>query len=325
MKSFNSGLFKKGGYNGKSRCKTKKRRAQTKMTLALFSMMLPGFIYLIINNYIPMAGLTIAFKRFDYSKGIWGSDWAGLSNFTYLFKTQDALNIIRNTIGYNLVFIILGNILAVAIAIMLNNLRGTMNKKIYQTVILIPYLISMVVVYYIVFGFLCQENGFLNKLIVSMGGEPISWYTTSKYWPFILTIVNLWKGFGYSSILYYATVIGIDSSLYEAATVDGANKWKQIWHVTLPGLKGTIITMVLLNLGRMFYSDFGLFYQVPMRSGLISSVTDTIDVFVYKGLTQLNDVGRASAAGFLQSVLGFILVLTANYIVRKIDEENALF
>ena len=309
----------------KTAAKPRKKRVQTKMTLALFSMMLPGFIYLLINNYIPMAGLTIAFKRFDYSKGIWGSEWCGFDNFTYLFKTQDALNIIRNTIGYNLVFIILGNVLAVAVAIMLNNLRGQMNKKIYQTVIVIPYLISMVVVSYIVFGFLSQENGFLNKLIVSMGGDPISWYTTSKYWPFILVIVNLWKGFGYSSILYYATVIGIDSSLYEAATVDGANKWKQIWHVTLPGLKGTIITMVLLNLGRMFYTDFGLFYQVPMRSGLISSVTDTIDVFVYKGLTQLNDVGRASAAGFLQSVLGFVLVLTANYIVRKIDEDNALF
>ena len=309
----------------KTAAKPRKKRVQTKMTLALFSMMLPGFIYLLINNYIPMAGLTIAFKRFDYSKGIWGSEWCGFDNFTYLFKTQDALNIIRNTIGYNLVFIILGNVLAVAVAIMLNNLRGQMNKKIYQTVILIPYLISMVVVSYIVFGFLSQENGFLNKLIVSMGGDPISWYTISKYWPFILVIVNLWKGFGYSSILYYATVIGIDSSLYEAATVDGANKWKQIWHVTLPGLKGTIITMVLLNLGRMFYTDFGLFYQVPMRSGLISSVTDTIDVFVYKGLTQLNDVGRASAAGFLQSVLGFVLVLTANYIVRKIDEDNALF
>lgn len=309
----------------KTAAKPRKKRVQTKMTLALFSMMLPGFIYLLINNYIPMAGLTIAFKRFDYSKGIWGSEWCGFDNFTYLFKTQDAVNIIRNTIGYNLVFIILGNVLAVAVAIMLNNLRGQMNKKIYQTVILIPYLISMVVVSYIVFGFLSQENGFLNKLIVSMGGDPISWYTISKYWPLILVIVNLWKGFGYSSILYYATVIGIDSSLYEAATVDGANKWKQIWHVTLPGLKGTIITMVLLNLGRMFYTDFGLFYQVPMRSGLISSVTDTIDVFVYKGLTQLNDVGRASAAGFLQSVLGFVLVLTANYIVRKIDEDNALF
>ncbi|NBJ92662.1 ABC transporter permease [Parablautia muri] len=305
--------------------KRKNIARNARMTLALFSMMLPGLIYLIINNYIPMAGLVIAFKRFDYSKGIWGSDWAGLSNFTYLFKTNDAFNIIRNTIGYNFVFIMLGTVVAVSVAIMLNFLRGTMNKKIYQTVILIPYLISMVVVSYIVFGFLSQENGYLNKIIASMGGKPISWYTTSKYWPVILTVVNLWKGFGYSSILYYATVIGIDSSLYEAATVDGANRWKQVWHVTLPGLRGTIITMTLLNLGRMFYSDFGLFYQVPMRSGMISSVTDTIDVFVYKGLTQLNDIGRSSAAGFLQSVLGFILVLAANAIVRKNDEENALF
>lgn len=305
--------------------KKPKRAAQKKMTLALFSMMIPGFVYLIINNYIPMAGLVIAFKRFDYSLGMWSSPWAGLSNFTYLFKTNDALNIMRNTVCYNLVFIFLGHLVAVIVAIMLNFLKGKMNKKIYQTLILIPYLISMVVVSYIVFGFLSQENGFLNKVIESFGGQPISWYTQAKYWPFILTIVNLWKGFGYSSIIYYATVISIDSSLYEAATVDGANVWKQIWHVTLPGLKGTIITMVLLAIGRMFYSDFGLFYQVPMRSGLISSATDTIDVYVYKALTQLNDVGRASAAGFLQSILGFILVLTANFVVRKIDEENALF
>lgn len=303
----------------------RKSMAKRKMTLALFSMMVPGLAYLIINNYIPMAGLAIAFKRFDYSKGIWGSEWCGFSNFTYLFKTRDAFNIIRNTVLYNLVFIVLGTVLAVTIAIMLNSLRGAMNKKIYQTVILIPYLISMVVVSYIVYGFLSQESGFLNNMLVSVGGESVSWYTQAKYWPFILTTVHLWKSFGYTSILYYATVIGIDSTLYEAATVDGANKWKQIWHVTLPGLRGTIITMVLLNIGRMFYSDFGLFYQVPMRSGLISSVTDTIDVFVYKALTQLNDVGRASAAGFLQSILGFILVFGANLIIRKIDEESALF
>ena len=303
----------------------KGKRARLKMSLALLSMMVPGLIYLIINNYIPMAGLVVAFKRYDYGAGIWGSDWTGLSNFTYLFKTQDAFNIMRNTIGYNLVFIILGNLFAVTVAIMLNFLRGTFNKKLYQTTILIPYLISMVVVSYIVFGFLSQENGFLNNLIASLGGEKISWYTQAKYWPVILTIVNLWKGFGYSSILYYATVIGIDSSLYEAATVDGAGRWRQVWHITLPGLKATIITLVLLAIGRMFYSDFGLFYQVPMRSGLISSVTDTIDVFVYKGLTQLNDVGRASAAGFLQSVMGFILVLSANFAVRKLDKDSALF
>ncbi|MDO4283885.1 MAG: ABC transporter permease subunit [Eubacteriales bacterium] len=305
--------------------KKRGRMGKWKMTIALFSMMLPGFIYLIINNYIPMAGLVIAFKRFDYSLGMWASPWAGLSNFTYLFKTNDAMNIMRNTILYNLVFIALGHLVAVTVAIMLNFLRGNMNKKVYQTLILVPYLISMVVVSYIVFAFLSQENGFVNKVIEAFGGQPISWYTQAKYWPVILTIVNLWKGFGYSSIIYYATVISIDSSLYEAARVDGAGVWRQIWHVTLPGLRGTIITMVLLAIGRMFYSDFGLFYQVPMRSGLISSATDTIDVYVYKALTQLNDVGRASAAGFLQSVLGFALVLTVNFIVRKIDKENALF
>lgn len=305
----------------------KRRRsgANSRMTLALISMMIPGIVYLIINNYIPMAGLVIAFKKFNYSKGIWASEWNGLKNFTYLFKTQDAFNIMRNTLGYNLVFIVLSHVLSVTVAIMLNFLIGNTNKKLYQTVILTPYLISMVVVSYIVFGFLSQENGYLNRLLVSLGGKSISWYTQAKYWPYILTIVYLWKSFGYSSIIYYATAIGIDSTLYEAAEIDGANRWKQIWHVTLPGLRGTIITLVLLAVGRVFYSDFGLFYQVPMRSGLISSVTDTIDVFVYKALTQLNDVGRASAAGFLQSVLGFVLVLTANMVVRRIDKDNALF
>lgn len=305
--------------------KGKFRKGSMKMSLALLSMMIPGTIYLIINNYIPMAGLVVAFKSFDYSKGIWASDWTGFSNFTYLFKTQDAFNIMRNTLGYNILFIILGNVLALAIAIMLNFLRGKMNKKIYQTVILIPYLISMTVVAYIVYGFLSQDTGFINNVVKSAGGDPISWYTQEKYWPYILTLVYLWKQFGYSSILYYATVVGIDSSLYEAASIDGASVWKQVWHVTLPGLKTTIITMVLLAIGRMFYTDFGLFYQVPMHSGLLSNVTDTVDVFVYKALTQLNDVGRAAAAGFLQSLLGFITVFAANLIVRKADQDSALY
>ena len=174
---------------------------KAKMSIALISMMIPGMVYLIINNYIPMAGIIIAFKSFDYSKGIWASDWTGFSNFTYLFKTQDALNIVRNTLLYNIVFILLGNICAVAIAIMLNFLRGKMNKKIYQTLILIPNLISMVVVSYIVYGFLSIDNGYLNKVIESMGGEAVSWYTQPQYWPFILTLVHLWKGFGYSSIV----------------------------------------------------------------------------------------------------------------------------
>lgn len=308
--------------------KTSTARPKKKITrkvLTWYLMMLPGLIYIFINNYMPLPGLAIAFKRFDYSKGIWNSPWVGLGNFTYMFKTNDAMNMIRNTLGYNLTFIFLGNLLAVVIAIMLNFLRGKMNKKIFQTCILIPYLLSTVVVSYIVYAFLGQESGLLNSLLLGFGKSKISWYTEAKYWPVILTIVYLWKSFGYWSILYYATVIGIDSSLYEAAMVDGASRMKQVWHVTLPGLRNTIITMVLLQIGKIFFSDFGLFYQVPMRSGLIASVTDTIDVYVYRNLAQLNDIGRASAAGFLQSVLGFILILIVNAVVRKIDKDSALF
>lgn len=306
--------------------KKRKRHRNLKMNLALFSMMLPGAIYLIINNYVPMFGLQIAFKKFNYADGIWKSPWTGLSNFTYLFKTKDALIMTRNTILYNVVFIIMGTVMAVVIAIILNELRGRRAKKIYQVLFLIPYLISMVVVSYIAFAFLSYDNGFLNNsIIAALGGSKINWYTQPKYWPFILVIVQLWKNFGYQSIIYYATVIGIDTSLYEAAVVDGAGSWKRIWHVTLPGLKTTIITLTLLAVGRIFYSDFGLFYQVPQDSGMLSNVTQTIDVYVYKGLTQLNDVGRSSAAGFYQSIVGFILVLTANFVVRKVDKDSALF
>lgn len=305
--------------------KTANRLANKMMSLELLLMMLPGVIYLIINNYIPMAGLVVAFKRFNYQDGIWGSPWSGMSNFTYLFKTQDAFNIVRNTLCYNILFIFLGQIVAITIAIMLYFLYGEMNKKFYQTVILIPYLISMVVVAYIVFGFLSQEHGVINHALTSLGMKPISFYTTEKWWPLIFTVVHLWKGFGYSSIVYYATVLGIDSGLYEAASIDGANIWPKVWHITLPGLKYTVITLVLMSLGGIMYSDFGLFYQVPMHSGVISSVTDTIDVYVYRALTQTNDIGRSAAAGFLQSIVGFILIMSVNAIVRKVEKDSALF
>lgn len=289
----------------------------------LYLMMLPGIIYLIINNYAPIGGLVLAFKKYDYKAGIWGSAWNGLKNFKFLFSTKDAWLMIRNTIGYNFIFIVLGTAFAVLVAIILNEIKAEVPKKIYQIFILIPYLISMVVVSYIVFAFLSTDSGFINKTI--LGGARINWYMQEKYWPYILIIVNLWKSFGYNSIIYYATVIGIDSSLYEAAVVDGATRWQRIWHITLPGLRPTIITMTLLAIGRVFYSDFGLFYQVPMNSGLLYDVTTTIDVYVYKGLILLNDIGRSAAAGFFQSICGFVLVLVANLIVTKIDKDNALF
>lgn len=302
------------------------RKAQIMHNIPLYLMFLPGAIYLLINNYIPMSGLIIAFKQVNWNKGILKSPWVGFSNFEYLFKTSDAWVITRNTLGYNLVFIVLGTVLAIAIAILLNEIRSLRFKKFYQTVILLPYLISMVVVSYLVFAMLSSENGFINLSILRPLGLPeISWYTEPKYWPAILIIVYTWKSFGYNCILYYATLVGIDHGYYEAAVIDGANRWQQVWNITLPELVPTIITLTLMSIGKIFYSDFGLFYQVPMDSGPLYDVTNTIDTYVYRGLIRLNNVGMSSAAGFYQSIVGFALVLLANFTVRKISKENALF
>ena len=300
-----------------------KKKFRWRRYLPLYIMMIPGFAYLIINNYIPMAGLVLAFKKFNYGLGMWKSPWNGISNFKFLFMGKDAIVIIRNTILYNLAFIILGTVLAITVAILLNSIPSMKAKKTYQTIILIPYLISIVIVSYIGFAFMSQESGFINKHILTE--NPVAWYTTPKYWPFILIFIHLWKGFGYNSIIYYATIIGIDTSLFEAADIDGATKWQQVLHITLPSLKSTIITLTLLSIGRIFYSDFGLFYQVPMNSGPLMDVTNTIDTYVYRALITLNDVGRSSAAGFLQSILGFIIVYLSNLAVNKIDKDNALF
>ena len=312
---------------------TQRKAASKKQTLRklrkyapLYLCALPGFLYLIINNYLPMGGLILAFKKYSFAKGIIKSPWNGLSNFTYLFGSKWAKIMFRNTIGYNILFLSLGTVFAIFVAILLNEVRKKTAQQVYQTTILIPHLVSTVLIGYLVYAFLSSTNGFVNKGILEpLGKEGVQWYTEAKYWPFILTIVQLWRSFGFQSIVYFATIIGFDKTYYEAAVVDGATTWQQITRITLPLLKPTVIILTIMALGRMFASDFGLFYQVPMRSGLLSSVTDTIDVFGYKGLTQLNDVGRASAAGFLQSVLGFVLVLTANFIVRKVDEDSALF
>jgi putative aldouronate transport system permease protein len=233
---------------------------------------------------------------------------------------------VRNTVLYNLVFIILGTVLAVATAIILNEIRSKMAKQAYQTIILIPFLISMVIVSYLAYAFLSTSDGFINNTLVKLFGiEKIDWYNTPKYWPFILVIINVWKGLGYNMILYYATICGIDSTLYEAAVVDGATRWQKVVHVTLPSLRPTIIILTLMALGGIFRSDFGLFYQVPMNSGPLINVTQTIDTYVYRGLIQNNNVGMSSAAGLYQSVVGFVLVSVANGIVRKIDNESSLF
>ncbi len=297
-----------------------------KRFIPFYIMMIPGLTYLFINNYIPLTGLQLAFKKFKYNEGIFNSPWVGMKNFSFLFKTNDAWVLFRNTLGYNLMFIVINTVLAIAVAILLNEVRSAFVRKMSQTVVLIPFLLSYVVISYIVYALLGQSGGMVNNSILKpLGMEPVSWYTKPKYWPLILTLVQAWKAFGYNSIIYYATIIGFDKSLYEAAAVDGAGVWKRIWFITMPMLKATVITLTLMSIGRMFYSDFGLFYQVPMNSGMLQKATTTIDTYVYRGLMESNDIGRAAAAGFLQSILGFVTVLTANTVVRKIESENALF
>ena len=292
----------------------------------LYLMFLPGTIYLIINNYIPMTGIVVAFKQYNVRDGLYFSPNIGLKNFEFLFKTNDAWIMIRNTLLYNLVLIVLNSVMAFAVASILNEIKNKAAKQAYQTLILIPFLISMVVVSYLAFAFLSDGNGFLNNTVLPMlGMDTISWYNSPQYWPFILILINTWKGLGYNCILYYATICGIDGSLYEAAIVDGASRWKRIIHITLPCLKSTIIILTLMSLGNIFRSDFGLFYQVPQNSGPLIEVTQTIDTYVYRGLTQSNNIGMSSAAGLYQSVVGFILVLSANLIVRKVDNESSLF
>ena len=304
----------------------KKARKTLKRFWPLYLMFIPGVIYLFINCYIPMFGIQIAFRQYNARDGVYGSPWVGIDNFKFLFRTKDAWVMIRNTLLYNLVFIVLGTVLAIIVAIILNEVRNKAAKQAYQTIILIPYLISMVIVSYLAFAFLSSSNGYINNSILpAFGAKPIDWYNQSKYWPFILVIINLWKGLGYNMILYYSTICGIDSTLYEAAVVDGATRWQQVKNITLPGLKSTIVILTLMALGGIFRSDFGLFYQVTQNSGPIINVTQTIDTYVYRGLMQTNNIGMSSAAGVYQSVVGFVLVVTANFVVRKVDSESSLF
>lgn len=298
---------------------------KVKKFIPLYVMMIPGLAYLIINNYMPMPGLVIAFKNYSAKKGIYGSPWCGLANFKYLFVTEDAWIITRNTILYNLAFIVINTILSIAVAIILSELNSRF-KKFYQSAILLPHLLSTVIIAYLVYGFLCVDTGFVNSSILSaLGKEPIMWYSETKYWPFILIFVSAWKSVGYSCIVYLATILGFDRAYYEAATIDGCSKWQQITKITIPMLKPTIIMLTLMSVGRIFYSDFGLFYQVPMNSGLLFPVTQTIDTYVFRSLITLGNVSMSSAAGVYQSLVGFILVLGANLAVRKLDPESALF
>lgn len=305
--------------------KSQKRRKAFVRFLPIYILMLPGLIYLFINNYMPLPGLVIAFKQYNAGKGIYGSPWVGLKNFEYLFTTSDAFVITRNTILYNVAFIVINTTLAIAVAIVLSELEGKQEKSLTRAPSFFrtssPPLSSDISFS----AFFSVENGFINNTILkALGKDPVSWYSEPKYWPFILIFVSAWKSVGYNCIVYLATLMGFDKSFYESAKIDGATRWQQIKYITLPLLRPTIIMLTMMAIGRIFYSDFGLFYQVPMNQGALYSTTNTIDTYVYRGLLQMGNVSMSAAAGVYQSIVGFILVLGANLLVRKIDRDSAL-
>lgn len=300
--------------------------------LIFILMMLPGLVVLFFNNYLPMGGVVMAFQQIDLSKFAFAGKWVGLTNIKAFFTSTYAPVLLRNTVLYNAVFITLKVVTALTFAIALNELRSHRLRKLYQTIIFLPYFMSWVVVAGIASGFLSTNHGLFNtQLLPALGLDPVKWYTKPQYWPYILVFVNIWKGVGYGSVMYLAGINNIDQNLYEAAAIDGAGKWRQIFNITLPMLKPTVITLVLLDIGKIFNTDIGLFYTVPQlnSNGMLTKAVSTLDTYVY---TAINGGGMggtllnfAAAAALMQSIVGFILVLITNWLTKKVDEDYGLF
>lgn len=311
------------------------KSAKRKKTLLLLSMVMPGAIWLFLLRYLPMAGIVLAFKNYKiYTKdptflnNLFHSEWVGWDNFKFLFTSPEtSWKIVRNTIGYNALWIAMGLVIAVAFAVMLNEITRKFVAKTYQTLMFFPYFLSWVVASYFVLAFLEPTNGLLVRWqqAHSAAGSATNWYFDPKPWPYILTISQMWKTLGYSTVLYLATITGIDQTQYEAANIDGATKWQQVRYITIPHLKTMMIILFIMNVGNICRADFGLFYNVTMNSGPLYPTTQVIDTFIYNAMQATNDIGMSSAAGFMQNVVGFICIMTANTIVRHVDEESSLF
>ncbi len=287
----------------------------------LWLLALPGFLLTFLFCYIPMFGIIIAFKKFNPNLGILASKWIGFDNFKFFFASNDFFRIMRNTIGYGVVFLFLGNFLAIGLAILLYNVYNRAALKYYQTTMVFPNFMSMVLVAFIVYAFLNPVSGIVNRLF----GLDVEWYAESKYWPFILTLVEMWKGIGMKSIIYYAALMGIDESLFEAARIDGARKKDEIKYIIIPEIMSLLCIYLVLGVGGLVNGDFGLFYQIPMNVGKLYSTTDIINTYVFRALQQATNMGRTAAVGLFQSATGMILVVLANLVVRKIDAEKSLF
>ena len=300
------------------------KRAQT---LSWLLMCLPALAVMAAFSYAPMAGIIVAFKNYRASDGIFGSAWVGFKNFEFLFTSGNAVRITWNTVYLNGLFIASTLIVALALALALNELQRTSRRAVglYQSALFFPFFISYVIVSYFTYALFNTDTGILNRGLQAAGAHAVVWYTEPKYWPFILVLVNLWKGVGFSVVIYLAGMLAIDRGYYEAAEIDGASKWQQARFITLPLLAPLITITVLLAVGRMFYADFGLFYFIPRDSSLLYPTTDVIDTFVFRALRSLGDFGMSAAAGLYQSVIGFLLVMFSNWVVRRYDPERALF
>ncbi|MBW7455772.1 ABC transporter permease [Paenibacillus sepulcri] len=290
----------------------------------LFILTLPALLFKLIFNYLPLIGLVIAFKNYNYAKGLLGSDWVGWDNFKFFFTSDNAFRITRNTILYNSAFIVLTILIAVTLAILMNEINRRW-LKLHQTVLILPYFLSWVVISYVTLGFFDQTSGYLNELLIRFGGHPVKWYQESQYWPYILVLVKLWKMVGFSTLIYYAGIIGIDTSYYEAARIDGANKWQVITRITVPLLVPLIVVLFIVDVGNIFRADFGLFYFIPNDTSFLYGTTDVIDTYVYRSLRVVGNIGMSTAIGLYQSVVGLVLVLAANALIRKVNSDNALW
>lgn len=293
--------------------------------IPLLSLAFIPMLCVFIFNYLPMIGIIIAFKNFKYDTGVFGSEWVGFKNFVFFLTSRDFPRVAWNTVSLNLFFMAIGTICAVTLAVLLFELRSRAATKTIQTIMITPNFLSWVVVGYMVYAFLSPETGWVNSVLIKLGIGKINWYSKAKAWPFILALVSVWKSVGMSSVLYYATLMGIDNTLFEAATVDGAGRFRRILHIILPSLVHIIVITTILSIGGIFRSDFGLFYQVTRDIGALYSTTDVMDTYIFRTMRVVRDMSMASAAGFLQSVVGFVMVLLTNYIANRINPENALF
>ena len=299
-------------------------RREWKKNKPLFIMSAPAVIFAIVFLYIPMIGLIIAFKNYRYDLGVFGSAWNGLDNFKFLFSSGTGWLITRNTILYNLLNMITSQLLAVVIAVFITEINKKIFKKVSQSLILLPYFISWVVVGVFVYTIFNYETGFINSIIMANGGEKVNFYGMPGAWPWIICLFNSWKWTGYNSVIYIAAITGVDAGIYEAAVIDGATMFQRIRHITLPSVRPTIITM-LLQVGRILRGDFEMFYQIVGNNGQLYNATDVIDTYVFRSLLTSSNIGMTAAAAFYQSVLCFIIIMVVNAVVKRVDADYALF